>query len=326
MASGLDRSADRMPSFDGATGWLGSPPLAPAELSGSVVLIQFWTFTCINWIRTLPYVRAWWERYREHGLVVIGVHTPEFEVEQDIDNVRRAADERRVRYPIALDNHYAIWQAFNNRYWPALYLADADGVIRHHHFGEGGYERSESILRQLLAETGAEVGDGLVSVDPDGVEAAADWNTLASAETYLGYGRTENFASPHGLVPNRDQAYTVPPRLALDEWALEGRWTIEQETVVLAGAEGRIACRFHARDVHLVMGPAAPGDPLRFRVLLDGRAPEVAHGIDVDESGAGSVTEPRLYQLIRQPGVIEDRTLEITFSDPGVHAYVLTFG
>jgi thiol-disulfide isomerase/thioredoxin len=316
-----------LPSLSGATGWLNSRPLTAADLGGHVVLVDFWTYTCINWLRQLPYVRAWAERYKDHGLVVIGVHTPEFDVEHDLDNLRRAAEDLRVDYPIVVDNDYAIWDAFGNRYWPALYFVDAHGQIRHHRSGEGDYEHSEATIQRLLTEAGAGgIGQDLVSVDPGGVEAAADWDSLWSPENYLGYQRTENFASPNGAVLGTRHLYAAPARLALNHWALSGDWTVQRQAIVLHQAEGRIAYRFHARDLHLVMGPAAPGMSVRCRVLVDGQPPGAAHGTDVDDQGNGTVTEPRLYQLIRQPGPITDHTFEITFLDPGVQAYAFTFG
>jgi thiol-disulfide isomerase/thioredoxin len=316
-----------LPSLAGATGWLNSPPLTAAGLRGKVVLVDFWTYTCINWLRTLPYLRAWAEKYQQHGLMVIGVHTPEFDVEHDLDNVRRAVKDLRVGYPVAIDNDYAIWSAFDNHYWPALYVADAQGKIRHHQFGEGGYEQSEMILQQLLTVAGVNgIGQELISVDAGGVEAAADWASLRSPENYLGYERTENFASSNGAVLDTPHVYAAPARLALNHWALAGDWTVKRQAIGLNQAEGRIAYRFHARDLHLVMGPATPGTPVRFRVGIDGQPPGAAHGTDVDDQGSGTVTEPRLYQLIRQPGPITDRTFEVTFLDPGVHAYAFTFG
>src|SRR2546428_11763339 len=315
------------PSFSGATVWLNSPPLAAAGLRGKVVLIDFWTYTCINWLRTLPYVRAWAEKYRDHGVVVIGVHTPEFSFEHDIENVRRAAQDMRIAYPIAIDNDYAIWSAFNNHYWPALYLVDAQGRIRYHQFGEGAYEQSEMIIQQLLAEAGlGGIGHELVSVDAQGAEAAADWGDLRSPENYVGDARTENFASPGGAVVDKPRVYAAPARLMLNQWALSGEWTVEQQATVLNKANGRIAYRFHARDLHLVMGPAARGTSVRFRVLIDGRPPGAAHGIDVDAKGNGTVTEPRMYQLIRQPKPIADRLFEIEFLDSGVEVLAFTFG
>jgi thiol-disulfide isomerase/thioredoxin len=317
----------RMPSLDGATGWLNSPPLTPAGLRGSVVLVDFWTFTCINWLRTLPYRRAWADKYRDHGLVVLGVHTPEFDVEHDLDNVRRAVTDLGVDYPVAVDSDYAIWTAFDNHYWPALYLVDAQGQIRHHQFGEGGYQQAEMITQQLLVEAGAEgIGQDLVTVDARGVEAAADWDSLWSPENYLGHERTQNFASSDGAVLETPYGYAVPERLRLNYWALAGDWTIGRQVIVLNQAGGGITYRFHARDLHLVMGPPARGTPVRFRVHLDGQPPGAAHGTDVDDQGNGTVTDPRLYQLIRQRGPVTDRTFEVTFLDPGVQAYAFTFG
>jgi len=316
-----------LPSFSGATAWLNSPPLSAADLRGKVVLIDFWTYTCINWLRTLPYVRAWAEKYRDHGVVVIGVHTPEFSFEHDLENVRRAAMDMRVEYPIAIDNDFAIWRAFTNHYWPALYLVDAQGHLRYHHFGEGAYELSEMILQHLLAEAGIDGFDHeLVSVDAQGAEAAADWGSLRSPETYIGYERTDNFSPPGGAVLDKRRVYTAPQRLRLNQWALAGEWTVGREATVLHTADGRIAYRFHARDLHLVMGPAARGTSVRFHVRIDGQAPGVAHGIDVDDQGNGTVTDQRLYQLIRQPGHIADRQFEIEFLDAGVEAFVFTFG
>ena len=316
-----------LPSLAGATEWLNSSPLTPAGLRGSVVLVNFWTYTCINWLRTLPYLRAWADKYRDHGLVVLGVHTPEFDVEHDLDNVRQAVKDLMVDYPVAVDNDYASWTAFDNHYWPALYVVDASGQIRHHQFGEGGYQQSEMIAQQLLAEAGAEgIGQDLVVVDPGGVEAAADWDSLWSPENYLGYARTENFASPDGAVLDTPQVYAVPGRLRLNQWALAGAWTVKRQAIVLNAPDGGIVYRFHARDLHLVMGPATPGTPVRFQVRLDGQPPGAAHGTDVDEAGDGTVTHPRLYQLIRQPGPIAERTFQISFLDPGVQAYAFTFG
>jgi thiol-disulfide isomerase/thioredoxin len=316
-----------LPSLAGATEWLNSPPLSAEGLRGRVVLVDFWTYTCINWLRTLPYLRAWAEKYKQHGLVVIGVHTPEFDVEHDLDNVRRAVKELRVDYPVAVDNDYAVWSAFDNHYWPALYFVDAHGQVRHHRFGEGGYEQSEMILQQLLAEAGVGgIGQDLVAVDPTGVEAAADWDSLRSPENYLGYQRTENFASSDGAVLDTPHVYALPTRLRLNHWALAGDWTVKPQAIVGNQAEGRIAYRFQARDLHLVMASAARGTPVRFRVLLDGQPPGAAHGTDVDGQGNGTVTEPRLYQLVRQPGPVTERTFEVTFLDPGVQAYAFTFG
>jgi thiol-disulfide isomerase/thioredoxin len=316
-----------LPSLAGATGWLNSPPLTAAGLRGKVVLVDFWTYTCINWLRTLPYLRAWAQTYQDHGLVVIGVHTPEFDVEHDLDNVRRAVRDLGVDYPVAVDSDYAIWTAFDNHYWPALYVVDAQGQVRHHRFGEGGYQQVEMILRQLLTEAGAGgIDQDLVSVDAGGVEAPADWDSLWSPENYLGYERTENFASPDGAVLGTRQVYAVPARLRLNHWAVAGDWTVNRQAIVLNAPDGRIAYRFHARDLHLVMAPTAPGSPIRFRVLLDGQPPGAAHGVDIDDQGNGTLTEPRLYQLVRQPGPIGERTFEVSFLDPGVQAYAFTFG
>ena len=316
-----------LPSFEGATGWLNSPPLTAGGLRGKVVLVDFWTYTCVNWLRQLPYVRAWAGKYSSHGLVVIGVHTPEFSFEHNADNVRRAVQDLRVIYPVAIDNDYAVWLAFGNHYWPALYFADARGRIRNHHFGEGEYGRSEMVIQQLLAEAGsAGAGTELVSVDARGLEAPADWATLRSAENYTGYERTENFASPGGAVPGTPHVYAVPARLRLSQWALSGAWTMAEEATTLNAANGQIACRFRARDLNLVMGPAAPETPVRCRVRIDGQPPGEAHGSDVDGDGHGTVTRQGVYQLIRQPGAITDRTFEITFLDPGAQAYSLTFG
>jgi len=316
-----------LPALGSATAWLNSQPLTAAGLRGKVVLIDFWTYTCINWLRSLPYVRAWAEKYKAQGLVVIGVHSPEFAFEKNLDNVRRAAKDMKVDYPIAVDSDHGIWRAFKNAYWPALYFVDAQGHIRHHQFGEGEYERSEKIIQQLLAEAGVGgVSRELVSVDARGAEAAADWGSLKSPENYLGYERTENFASPGGAALDKRRVYAVPARLRLNHWALSGEWTVEKQATVLNKANGRIAYRFHARDLHLVMGPAARGTSVRFRVLIDGQPPGAAHGIDVDEQGKGTVTEQRLYQLIRQPKPIADRLFEIEFVSPGVEAFAFTFG
>lgn len=315
-----------LPSLDGATGWLNSQPLTAAGLRGKVVLIDFWTYTCVNWLRSLPYVRAWADKYKNQGLVVVGVHTPEFPFEKDLENGRRAVKNMRVDYPLAIDSDYAIWRAFNNHYWPALYFVDTKGRIRHHHFGEGEYEKSEMIIQQLLAETGMAVGHELVSVNGGGVEAAPDWGSLKTPENYLGYERSENFASPGGAVPDKRRVYTAPARLRLNQWALSGDWTIGKQPAVLNEGNGRIACRFHARDLHLVMGPRVRGTTVQFRVLIDGQSPGAARGIDVDAEGNGTVTEPRLYQLIRQPKPITDRQFEIEFLSPGVEVFAFTFG
>jgi thiol-disulfide isomerase/thioredoxin len=295
-----------MPTLGGATGWLNSEPLGPAELRGHVVLVNFWTLTCINWLRQEPYVRAWSQAYRDDGLVVIGVHTPEFSFENDVDAVREATTERGIAYPVAVDNDYEIWRAFANNYWPALYFVDADGVIRDQHFGEARYEESERVIQRLLG-----VQRELVAVEGVGVEAEADWDHLRTPETYLGDARSERFASPD--------------RLPLNHWALTGEWTIGRESAVLDEAGGSIVFRFHARDAHLVLSPGAR-EPTPFRVLLDGEPPGPSHGVDVDEDGHGLLREGRMYQLVRQHDTVRERTLEITFLEPGAEAYAFTFG
>ena len=321
-----------LPGFDGATGWLNSPSLSAADLDAKVVLVDFWTYTCINWLRTLAYVRGWAERYADLGLVVVGVHTPEFPFERNVDNVRQAVKDMTVHYPVALDSDYAIWQAFANRFWPAIYIADSERRIRHHQFGEGGYAECEMVVQRLLRESGRDtVPHDLVSVAPNGLEAPADWASLGSPETYLGYEQARGFASPGDAVIDQTHAYVAPERLNLNHWALAGDWTLERRASVLDRAEGRILFRFHARDVHLVMGPrpreARPREAsVPFRVLIDGEPPGDSHGLDTDEHGRGTVDQQRLYQLIRQPGSINDRTFEITFLAPGVEAYVFTFG
>jgi thiol-disulfide isomerase/thioredoxin len=315
------------PSLSGATGWLNSEPLAPAGLRGKVVLIDFWTYTCVNWRRTLPYVRAWAAKYKDHGLVVIGVHTPEFSFEHNPDNVHWAIQDMRINYPVAIDNDYAIWNAFNNEYWPAIYLIDAKGHIRHHQFGEGEYQRSEKVLQQLLIQAGnGGISDDLVSVDPSGAEVSADGSDLRTPETYTGYGQTENFASPGGAPSDKPHVYTFPARLDRNHWALAGNWTIHKEPVTLNQPSGRIAYRFHARDLNLVMGPTTRGTSVRFRVRIDGQPPGTAHGADVDGSGSGTIVEQRLYQLIRQVEPVADRECEIEFLNPDVQVFDFTFG
>jgi thiol-disulfide isomerase/thioredoxin len=292
-----------LPSLSGATGWLNSEPLTAAGLQGNVVLVDFWTYTCINWLRTLPHIRGWAEKYRDRGLVVLGVHTPEFTFERNVENVRRETKAREIDYPVAIDSDYAVWRAFDNHYWPALYFIVAEGSIRDHHFGEGRYEQSERVIQRLLAEAGITgVDDELVAVEGRGDEAPADWDSLRSPETYLGDERTENLAS------------------------FSGDWTIGREDALLNEPGGRIALRFEARDVHLVMGPAAQGTSVRFQVRIDGQPPGAAHGLEVDDEGNGTVSEQRLYQLIRQPGPIGEQTFEIEYLDAGVQAYVFTFG
>ena len=318
---------NELPSLGGATGWLNSQPLMSRSMRGKVVLVQFCTYTCINWLRTLPYVRAWAEKYKGQGLVVVGVHTPEFEFEKNVDNVRRAFKNMEVVYPVAIDSDYAVWRAFKNQYWPALYFIDAQGGVRHHHFGEGDYEQSERVIQQLLAEAGVGgVERELVSVDARGAEAAADWDSLKSPENYVGYERTENFASPGGVIPDKSRVYAAPTQLSLNSWALSGDWTVGKQSTVLNKAGGRIAYSFHARDLHLVMGPAARGTNVRFRITLDGHLAVAAHGVDLDDRGNGTVTEQRMYQLIRQPNPIADRQFEIEFLDPGAEAFAFTFG
>jgi hypothetical protein len=309
-----------------ATEWLNSPRLTPEMLLGKVVVINFCTYTCINWLRTLPYVRAWAQKYAP-GLVMIGVHTPEFPFEQNIENVRRSVRQLKIDYPIVIDNDYAIWRAFRNQYWPALYFIDASGKNRQNHFGEGEYERSEKAIQRLLADakvTG--VRTDIVSVEAGGIEAPADWENLRTPETYVGYERTQNFASRGGADPDRRRTYAVPSRLALNEWALAGEWTVGRQIVVLSNSNGRIAYRFHARDLHLVMGPQRRESPVRFRVSIDGQPPGPARGGDVDADGNGTVAEQRLYQLIRQSRPIADRTFAIEFLDPGAEVFAFTFG
>ncbi|HEY1985170.1 MAG TPA: thioredoxin family protein [Terracidiphilus sp.] len=316
-----------LPSLHGATGWINSAPLSTGDLRGRVVLIDFWTYSCINWRRTLPYVRAWAMKYRDHGLVVVGVHSPEFLFERNIDNVRVASQSMMIEYPIAIDNDYAIWKAFGNEFWPALYLVDTKGQIRHHAFGEGEYDKSERVIQELVKDAGAPSFDpGLAPVDASGPEVAADWQDLRSNESYLGADRTEGFASPGGIRGNRSHTYTLPEELNLNHWALEGDWSVFAQLIRPARSGSRIAYRFHARDLHLVMGPASPGTAIRFRVLLDGQPPMAAHGSDVDALGYGVIEGPRLYQLIRQNEPIVDRRFDIEFFDAGIEAYSFTFG
>ena len=317
----------RLPGFEGATGWLNSEPLTPDDLRGKVVLADFWTYTCINWLRTLGYVRAWAAKYADHGMVVIGVHTPEFPFERDVENIRAAVEEMRIEYPVAIDSDYGVWNAFANSYWPAVYIADAEGKIRHHQFGEGGYEECERVIQRLLREAGNDgFRDDLVAVDLEGFEVQADWANLESPETYLGYEQGQNFASPGGGGPDERRTYAVPDNLERNQWALGGDWTIERGLSVLNGSDGRVAFRFHARDVNLVMGPRPKESSVPFRVLVDGEPPGSARGFDVDEDGRGALDQQRLYQLVREPGSIVDRTFEITFGASGAEAYCLTFG
>jgi len=314
------------PPLDGVTAWLNSPPLTLQSLQGKVVLIDFWTYSCVNCLRAIPYVRAWAQKYQDQGLVVIGVHSPEFAFERNIDNVKRAIISQRIAYPVAVDNSYAVWRAYQNRYWPAHYFIDAHGRIRHHHFGEGGYAQSERVIQQLLAEAGAtQATTDVVSVAATGVEAAPDFQNVLTPETYIGFSRAENFVSPGGFVRDAVQNYADgDPRL--NEWGLTGAWKVESERARLHSAQGGIVFGFHARDLHLVLGPGADGKPVRFEVTLDGVPPGAAHGVDVNAQGQGVVTEERLYQLIRQSGEIAARRFEIRFLDPEVDAYVFTFG
>jgi len=321
------RGAREVAAIANAPEWLNSPRLSASSLAGKVVLVDFWTYTCINWLRTLPYVRAWAEKYKDQGLVVIGVHAPEFEFEKNLNNVRWAVKDMRVNYPVAVDNDHVIWRAFRNQAWPALYFVDAQGRVRHHYFGEGAYEQSEMILQELLREAGATgVSREPVKVDARGADAAADWGNLKSQENYVGYERTENFASPGGAVLDKPRMYEPPKGLRLNEWALSGDWTVKKNASALNKTGGSITYRFHARDLHLVMGPAVPGTSVKFRVLIDGQPPGAAHGVDVDESGNGTVAEQRMYQLIRQQNPIADRQFEIEFLGPGVEAFSFTFG
>jgi thiol-disulfide isomerase/thioredoxin len=315
-----------LPPLEGAVDWLNSRPLTAADLKGKVVLVDFWTYSCINCLRSLPYIRAWAEKYGSQGLVVIGVHAPEFAFEKNIANVKAALADLQVHYPVAIDNNYAIWRAFGNQYWPAHYFADAQGRIRHHHFGEGEYDESERVIQELLAEAGkTRVDPTLVAVKGTGAEAPPASKDVASPETYLGYERAAGFSSPTEALPDRRQTY-VAGKPALNEWSLSGPWTIGSERVLLDAPGGGIVYRFHARDLHLVLGPGPAGKPIRFKVRIDGEAPADSHGVDTDAAGEGRVTGERLYQLVRQRGPIKDRTFEIRFQDPGVEAFAFTFG
>ena len=314
------------PSLAGAVEWLNSKALTTEELKGKVVLVDFWTYSCINCLRAIPYVRAWAEKYRDHGLVVIGVHAPEFAFERNVDNVKKAIATLGISYPVAIDNDYKIWRAFENEYWPAHYFIDAKGQIRHHHFGEGEYDESERVIQQLLAEAGDKnVPAGIVAVNASGAEAASAKADVASPETYLGYDRIDHFVSPGGVVRDTSHVYAAGT-LQLNDWSLTGNWTISGERAQLNEKDGSIVYRFHARDLHLVLGPAAEGNPVRFVVTVDGRSPGAAHGVDVDADGNGVITAQRLYQLVRDPGAVKDQTFEIRFLDPGAQAYAFTFG
>jgi len=317
----------QLPPLNGAVQWLNSPPLDAQALKGKVVLVDFWTYSCINCLRTLPYVKAWAEKYRDQGLVVIGVHAPEFAFERDVGNVTKAMKELGINYPVAIDNDYKIWRAFNNEYWPAHYFADAQGRIRYHHFGEGDYAESERVIQQLLREAGAKtVADGLINADAQGVQQAPDMNQVLSPETYVGYQRAEHFVPETGLVPDKVATYNPPANLTLNDWSLGGQWAVGAEQATASAPASRIVYRFHARDLHLVLGPGADGKPVRFNVSIDGQAPGDAHGVDVAADGSGRVTEQRLYQLVRQTDEVKDRTFTIEFLDPGVSAYAFTFG
>ncbi|AMW83750.1 DipZ protein [Pseudomonas yamanorum] len=317
----------QLPALDGAVQWLNSEPLTAEALKGKVVLVDFWTYSCINCLRTLPYVKAWAEKYRDQGLVVIGVHAPEFAFERDVNNVTKAMKDLGITYPVAIDNNYKIWRAFNNQYWPAHYFADAKGQIRYHHFGEGDYAESERVIQQLLREAGAtKVAGGLIEADAKGIQAAPDMNEVQSPETYLGFQRAENFVTTGTLGTDKVVNYPAAGNLALNNWTLEGQWNVGGQQATLAAANGKIVYRFHARDLHLVLGPGTDGKPVRFKVSIDGQAPGDAHGTDVARDGSGTVTEQRLYQLVRQPGAVKDRTFTIEFLDPQVAAYAFTFG
>ncbi|MEI5998683.1 cytochrome c biogenesis protein DipZ [Paraburkholderia bengalensis] len=317
----------RQAPLDGAQAWLNSPPLTGDALHGKVVVVNFWTYSCINCLRTLPYLKTWSDRYRNDGLVVVGVHTPEFAFEHDPSNVKRAVVDLGVRYPVAIDNDYRIWRAFDNQYWPAFYIVDAQGRIRYHHFGEGGYAEAEKVIQQLLAQSGVSTPSrDLPPIQGAGAQAAADTANVASGETYVGYQQARGFASPEDVRPDDVASYSVPPQLRLNSWAFGGRWIVGSEAAVLGDAHGRIAYRFHARDLHLVLGPGANGKPVRFRVTIDGAPPDDSHGADVAPDGSGTVTSARLYQLVRQHDDVRDRTFTIEFLDPGVQAFSFTFG
>jgi cytochrome c biogenesis protein CcdA/thiol-disulfide isomerase/thioredoxin len=327
-ASAIDLKREGpMPSLDGAVKWLNSSPLSTKQLKGKVVVIDFWTYSCINCLRSIPYVEAWWEKYKDDGLVVIGVHTPEFAFEKDVANVQKSLGDLKITYPVAVDSNYTIWNAFHNEYWPAHYFIDANGQIRYHHFGEGKYEESEQVIQQLLKERdGSLKTAGLVQVNGSGAQAAPDSKDVASPETYIGYERQQHYASPEAIKQDKAQNYSAPVRPTVNQWGLVGNWSVSGEHATLNSAPGKVIFRFHARDLHLVLGPGKNGKPIRFRVKIDGTAPGQDHGVDTDDSGTGEVKEYRLYQLIRQKGAVEDRTFEIEFLDPGVQAFAFTFG
>lgn len=315
-----------LPSLSGATQWFNSAPLSPQALRGKVVLVDFWTYSCINCIRSLPYVEAWAQKYRDHGLVVIGVHSPEFAFEKDPANVAKAIRDFHITYPVAMDNNYAIWQAFNNEYWPAHYFVDAHGQIRAHHFGEGDYTGSEDVIRRLLSEAGYKnLPDGYVQPGASGAEVASSGDTSRSPETYVGYARGENFASGQ-IAHDEHWHYHAPDTLQINQWALDGEWTIAPQSATLNQADGSVVYRFRGRDLHLVLGPGKEGKPVRFRVTLDGKAPGADHGTDIDAQGNGTLTGQRLYQLVRQTHGTGDRVFKITFLDPDVRVYAFTFG
>lgn len=313
--------------LSGATGWINSKPLTAKGLKGKVVLVDFWTYSCINCLRTLPYLRAWADKYKDSGLVVIGVHTPEFDFEKQLPNVQKAVQKFGITYPVALDSNYAIWNAFHNEYWPAHYFIDAKGKVRYEHFGEGEYDQSERWIQQLLKEASAKpMPTSTVSVHGQGIQAAADMGDVRSPETYVGYARAEHFASPGGIKRDTERVYTEPQQPKLNQWGLVGKWIDHKQVAVLESANGKIVFRFHARDLHLVLGPTADGRPVRFRVTIDGKAPGENHGVDTDAQGNGVVKDQRLYQLVRQKGSIMDHTFVIEFQDPGVQAFSFTFG
>src|ERR1700744_1118417 len=316
-----------LPGLSGATGWINSPPLTAKQLRGKVVLVDFWTYSCINCLRAVPYVRAWADKYKDSGLVVIGVHTPEFNFEGQMPNVEKAVKKFGITYPIALDSNQAIWNSFHNEYWPAHYFIDAKGKVRFEHFGEGNYDQSEQWIRQLLQERNAQPMPGAMAhVNAQGIEAPSDNRDVQSPETYIGYARAEHFASPGGIRQNLDKTYTVPAELALNQWGLEGKWTDHEQIAVLRSAGGKIVFRFHARDLHLVLGPADGNKPVAFRVTVDGHPPGDNHGVDTDVQGNGHVDAYRLYQLVRLKGPVADHVFTIEFQDPGVQAFSFTFG